>query len=77
VVDRLEWCLSLKLQQLLLKLSDHLYPLLRLDVLRLHLVLKVDDPVGTDVHLLTGDVEQYTGVVPSTLGLTPMMVSDL
>jgi hypothetical protein len=32
--------------------------------------------VGTDIHLLTGDVELHTGVVPSPLGLTQMTVSD-
>jgi hypothetical protein len=77
VLDRLRWCLSLKLQQLLLEISDHLYPLLELGVLRLHVVLKVDDPVGTCLHLLMGDVEQYTGVVPPMLGITKMTVNLL
>jgi hypothetical protein len=40
-------------------------------------VLKVDDPVGTDIHLLTSDVEQHTGVVPSMLGATKAMVNLL
>jgi hypothetical protein len=40
-------------------------------------VLKVDDPVGTDIHLLTSDVEQHTGVVPSMLGVTKMTVNLL
>jgi hypothetical protein len=48
VVDRLRWRLPLKLQKLLLEVGDHL----RLDILRLNGVLKVDDPVGTDIHLL-------------------------
>jgi hypothetical protein len=41
------------------------------------MVLKVDNPVGTNMHLLTSDVEQLTGVVPPMLGLTKSMVSDL
>jgi hypothetical protein len=40
-------------------------------------VLKVDVPVGTSIHLLTSDVEQHTGVVPPMLGLTMSTVSDL
>jgi hypothetical protein len=46
-------------------------------VLRLHMVLKVDDPMGTGIHLLTSDVEQHTGVVPPMLDLTRSTVSDL
>jgi hypothetical protein len=57
VVGRIRWCLSLKLQQLLLEVSDHLSPLLKLGVLCLNVVLKVVNPVGTDLHLLTGDVD--------------------
>jgi hypothetical protein len=76
-VGRLRWCLPLKLQQLLLEVGDHLHPLLKLGVLRLHVVLKVDDPVGTDIHLLTSDVEQHTGVVSSMLGVTKMTVNLL
>jgi hypothetical protein len=37
----------------------------------------VDDPVGTDIHLLTSDVEQHTGVVPSMLGATMATVNLL
>jgi hypothetical protein len=77
VVDRLGWCLHLKLQQPLLKVGDHLCPLLKLGVLRLHVVLKVDNPMGTGLHLLTGDVEQHAGVVPSRLGITKVMVNLL
>jgi hypothetical protein len=40
-------------------------------------MLKVDDPMGTDINLLVSDVEQLTGVVPPMLGLTKSMVSDL
>jgi hypothetical protein len=40
-------------------------------------VLKVDDPAYMDIHLLMSDVEQLTGVVLPTLGLTKSMVSDL
>jgi hypothetical protein len=40
-------------------------------------VLKVDDLVGTDIHLLSSDVEQLMGVVPHMLGLTMSTVSDL
>jgi hypothetical protein len=77
VVNRLKWCLPLKLQKLLLEVGDRLHPLLMLYVLCLHSVLKVEDPMGTDIHLLTGDVEQRTGVVPHTLGLTKTTVSNL
>jgi hypothetical protein len=38
---------------------------------------KVDDPVGTDIHLHTGGVEQHTGVVPPMFGITKMMVNIL
>jgi hypothetical protein len=62
---------------MLLEVGNRLRPLLKLDILRLHVVLKVDDPVGMDIHLLTGDVKQHTGVVPSTLGLTTMEDSIL
>ena len=57
--------------------GDRLRPLLRLDVLHLHVVLKVDAPVGTSIHLLTSDVEQHTGVVPSMLDVTKVMVNLL
>jgi hypothetical protein len=77
VVDRLEWCLHLKLQQLLLKVGDRHLPLLKLSVLRLHVVLKVDNPMGMGLHLLTGDVEQHAGVVLSTLGVTKATVNLL
>jgi hypothetical protein len=33
--------------------------------------------VGAGLHLLTGDVEQHTGVVPSMLGVTKVMVNPL
>jgi hypothetical protein len=77
VVDRLRWCLPLKLQKLLPEVGDCLCPLLKLDVLRVHDVLEVDDPVGTDIHLLMSDVEQLTHVVQPMLGQTMMMVSNL
>jgi hypothetical protein len=51
------WSMHLKLQQLLLKVGDPLHPLLKLGVLHLHVVLKVDNLVGTGLHLLPGDVE--------------------
>jgi hypothetical protein len=63
VVDGLRWCLPLKLQKFLPEVGGRLRPLLKLDVLRVHGVLEVDDPVGTDIHLLTSDVEQLTRVV--------------
>jgi hypothetical protein len=69
--------LPLKVQQLLLEVCDHLCPLFKLSILRLHIVLKVDDPVSTDIHLLTSDVKQHMGVVPSMLGITKMMVNLL
>jgi hypothetical protein len=65
----------LKLQQLLLKVGDYLCPLLKLGVLRLHVVLKVDDPVGIVIHILMSDVQQHTGVVPSMLGATKATVN--
>jgi hypothetical protein len=77
MLDRLRWCLSLKLQQLLLEVGDHLRPLLKLGILHLHMVLKVDDPMGTDIHLLLRDVEQYMGVVPSMLDITKTTVNIL
>jgi hypothetical protein len=76
-IGRLRWCLHLKLQQLLIKVGDHLHPLLKLGILRLHVVFKVDDSVGMDIHLLMSNVEQHTGVVPSTLGITKAMVNFL
>jgi hypothetical protein len=33
--------------------------------------------VGTGLHLLTSDVEQHTGVVPSMLGVTKATVNLL
>jgi hypothetical protein len=77
MVDRLGWCLPLKLKKLLLVVEDRLHPLLKFSVLHLNGMLKVDDPVGTDIHLLTRDVEQLTGVVPPMIGLTKLTVSDL
>jgi hypothetical protein len=38
---------------------------------------QVDNPMGTGLHLLTSDVEQHTGVVPSMLSVTYAMVSLL
>jgi hypothetical protein len=46
-----------------------------LSVLYLHVVLKVDNPMGTGLHLLASDVEQHTVVVPSMLGLTKATVN--
>jgi hypothetical protein len=71
------WCRPLQLQKLLLEVGDRLHPILKLDVLRLNGVLMVDDPVGTDIHLLTSDVELLMGVVPPMLGLTKLTISDL
>jgi cation transport ATPase len=61
----------------MLEVDDHLHPLLKLGILRLHMVLRVDNPMGTGLHLLTGDVEQYAGVVPSMLGVTKVMANLL
>jgi hypothetical protein len=77
VVDKLGWCVHPKLQQLLLGVGVHLHPLLKLSILRLHAVLKVDNPVGTGIHLLMGDVEQHAGVVPSMLNVTEATVNLL
>jgi hypothetical protein len=55
----------------------HPRPLLKLGILLLHLVLKVDDSVGMDIHLLTSNVEQHTGVVPSMLDITKVMLNLL
>jgi hypothetical protein len=57
--------------------GDHLHPLLKLTILHLHVVLKVNNPMGTGLHLLPGDVEQHTGVVPSMLGVTKATVNHL
>jgi hypothetical protein len=61
----------------LLEVGDHLRALLKLGILCLHVVLKVDNPVGTGLDLLTGDVEQHAGVVPSMLGVTKATVNLL
>jgi hypothetical protein len=61
----------------LLEVGDHLCPLLKLSVLRLHVVLKVDDFVDMDIHLLMSDVEQHTGVVPSMLDATKATINIL
>jgi hypothetical protein len=42
-----------------------------------HGVLKVDDSMSTDIHLLTGDVEQHMGVVLSILDLTKTTVCNM
>jgi hypothetical protein len=41
------------------------------------MVLKVDDSVGMDIHLLTSDVEQHTGVVSSMLDATMAIINIL
>jgi hypothetical protein len=41
------------------------------------MVLKVDDLMGMDIHLLTSDVKQYMGVVPSMLGVSKTTVNLL
>jgi hypothetical protein len=61
----------------LLEVGDHLYLLLKLGVLRLHVVLKVNDLMGMDIHLLTYDAEQHTGVVSSMLSVTKVTVDLL
>jgi hypothetical protein len=40
-------------------------------------VLKVDNPVSTGLHLLASDVEQHTGVVSSMLDVTKATISLL
>jgi hypothetical protein len=40
-------------------------------------VLKVDNLVGMGLHLLTGVVEQHTGVVSSMLSITKATVNLL
>jgi hypothetical protein len=77
VVHGCGWYRLLQLQKLLLEVGDHLHPCLKLSLLHLEGMLKVDDPVGTDIHLLPSDVEQLTDVVPPILGLTKSTVSDL
>jgi hypothetical protein len=57
--------------------GDSLRPHLKLGLLCLEGVLKVEDSVGADIYLLTSDVEQLMGVVPPMLSLTKSMVSDL
>jgi hypothetical protein len=64
---------ALNLQKLLLEVGDHLRPLLKLSILQLNGTLKVDDPMGTDIHLLVSDVKQPIGVVPPMLDLTKLM----
>jgi hypothetical protein len=77
MVHRCGWCQPLQMQKLLLEVGDRLRPLLKLGVLCLNNVLKVDDLMRTDIHLLVSDVEQLTGVVPPMLDLTKSTVSDL
>jgi hypothetical protein len=48
-----------------------------LGLLRLEGMLKVDDPVGMDIHLLPSDVKQLTGVVPPMLSLTKTTICYL
>jgi hypothetical protein len=48
-----------------------------LGVLHLHVVLKVDNPMGTGLHFLVGDVKQHTSVLPSMLGVTKATVNLL
>jgi hypothetical protein len=48
--------MKLKHLELLLKVGDRHSPLLELEVLLLHSMLKVDDHVGANVHLLIGAV---------------------
>jgi hypothetical protein len=62
---------------MLLDVGDRLRTLLKLSVLHLNGMLKVDDPMGMDIHLLVSDVKQLTGVVPPMLSLTKSTVSDL
>jgi hypothetical protein len=40
-------------------------------------MLKVDNPVGMGLHLLTGDVKQHVGVVPSVLGISKATINLL
>jgi hypothetical protein len=77
VVHECGWCQPLQLQELLLEVVDRILPLLKLSILYLNGVLKVYDLVGTDIHLLTCDIEQLTGVVPPMLSLTKMTIHDL
>jgi hypothetical protein len=44
---------------------------------RVLVVLKVDNPMGTGLNLLTGDVQQHASVVPSMLGVTKVIVNLL
>jgi hypothetical protein len=37
----------------------------------------VDNPAGTGLHLLMGDVEQHAGVVPSMLSVTKAILNLL
>jgi hypothetical protein len=41
------------------------------------MVLKVDNPVGTGLHLLASDVEQHMTVVPSMLNVTKATIDLL
>jgi hypothetical protein len=76
VVNGCGWCHPLQLQKLLLEVGNSLHPLLKLGILHLHVVLKVDAPMGTSIYLLMSDVEKHTGVVSPMLDLTKSMVSD-
>jgi hypothetical protein len=67
----------LQLQKLQLEVGDCLHPLLKLGLQRLEGMLQVNNPVGTDLHLLMTNVKQLTGVVPPMLSLTESTVSNL
>jgi hypothetical protein len=77
LVDRLKWCLPLKLQKLPLEVGDRLHPLLKLNVLRLDGILELHDHVGMGVHLLTSKAELLMGEVPPMLSLSKMAVCGL
>jgi hypothetical protein len=68
-IGRLRCHLHLKLQHLLLKVGGSLHPLLKLGILHLHLVLKVYNPMGMGLHLLTGDVPSMIDVTKATVNL--------
>jgi hypothetical protein len=69
--------MKLKHLELLLKVGDCHSPLLELEVLLLHSMLKVDDHVGANVHLLIGAVQLLVGLVPPMLVLSEVAICDL
>jgi hypothetical protein len=60
-----------------LEVGDDLRPLLKLGILRLDGILKINDHVGAGVHRLTCEVDLLLGVDQPVLDLAKAAVRDL